>query len=240
MLLSVVHLRNKLHDYDLNFDNVVSTYLKSVELQAELVVYPEAALSGYAVIDSSTVTWLDEELTYIYKLQQYVQTYKTPIAIGAHSYDDVYVSVETYFLITSDGIQTLKTKERHNCIAAPMTPMVNSGTVFEIDSVVFSTLICSESMCVSLLDSALSTSDVLLNPSAFGETQTPENYPLYSSVPDFNQKLIVIPNMSMIGDEYQYGRTTIKRGNRIVFEGSYLHNAVILFDTTTDTAYEKH
>lgn len=240
MLLSIVHLRNKLLDYQHNFNNVLETYLRSVAENVDLVIYPESALSGYAVIDSNSMTWMDKELNLILSLFKHVRNHNVPLVIGGHFYDATYNSVEAYFLITPNKIQILKTKKRHNCFINPTMEIDNNGVLFSINGIIFSTLICSESMCVNMLDSAISKCDILLNPSAYGETKDPENYPLISTLKEFDDKLIIVPNLSMEGDEYQYGRTLIKRGNNILYELSALTNTVIVYNTETGEIYERH
>ena len=239
MLLAIVHLRNKLLDYEYNFNSVVDTYIQAVNSGAELVIFPESALSGYAVIDSNTVDWIDSELLFMARLLKYVKQKNVPIAIGGHFYDNVYSSVEAYFLLTISGMEILKTKERHNCIQNPDFEITNDGKMFSINGTTFSTVICSESMCTKLLDSALDA-DIILNPSAYGEDQNPINYPLISKRKDFDNKIIIVPNLSMIDDEYPYGRTLIKKGNNILFERSALQNIIIMYNTETGDLYERH
>lgn len=242
MRLSICHLRNELYNYDINYSNVEFLYHKSVNENVELVVFPESAFSGYAVIDTKHITdkFFEAEFSCLLKLFHLVKQFKTPVTIGCHFYDKTYNSSEAYFLITCNKIQLLKTKIRHNCIKDRYSSVDHDGVIFELNSKKFSTLICSESMCVNMLNSAVKESNIILNPSAYGECMNPVNYDLLCDANAFDNTLIIIPNLSLINDQFQYGRSMIKIGNTMLFEKHCLQNMAIIFDTETNTVYERY
>jgi predicted amidohydrolase len=248
MKLSMVHLQIEFCNVEYNFNQIKKSYIRSVLSGSELVVFPEFALTGYCVLSSDITievigcnTQSLEEFHIL--LHNLVKQYCVPMVIGSFAYNNHTDSgtVSAYYYIDKDNFQLVKEKKQHKKLSHPYCIDFKYGGViskqFELNNVKFNTLICSETMDSTLVDYVLEENcDILLNPSAFGEIKPYVNYPIGFSLSNqtkFDNLLILTPNQTINTDKYNLGRTTVRKGNDIIFEFFSMHTTLIHVESTT-------
>lgn len=231
MKLALVHLDSRPFDFEHNITEIERSYVASLCNKPDIVLYPELAISGYFMITDKTLL-TEENIRYNEEcLQKLVNTVKlsgVPICIGA-----VKNNQSVYILIDDVGVNVIHTRNAHNGTS-------NVGN-FIIKNTKMSVIICDESMHMRMVDAALeSNPDIILHPSAFGEPLPCVDYPLVCS-PLNNNKLsntlfvtINISSTDIHGDR-SYGRTSIMKGNAVLFSISSNKTQIILYDTVLDT-----
>lgn len=245
MKLTLVHLQVEFSKVEYNFNQIKLSYIKAANNGSELVIFPEFSLTGYCVLSKDitidvigcNTSRLEE---YHYMIYELVKEYKVPMTIGSFAYNDKTDSgtVAAYYLITVDGITLVKEKQQHSKLSHPYSIDYRYGGALSkqisINNLTMNTLICSETMDESLVDSMLEC-DILLNPSAFGELPPYIDYPIICSKQSKLDKLLILtPNQTINTDTYNLGRTIIRRGNTVVFQHSSLHTTLIHLESDTD------
>jgi hypothetical protein len=248
MRITLVHLKTIFEDFEYNFQQITESYVQSVKSNSDIVIFSETSFTGYNVL-TKKYEFVDIEQYYRNRLYDLVKQYKIPVCVGAlhlNSQSDTG-TVSSFFKITSDSMEVIKEKERHTKLSHPYNHTFKyGGTIsrpFEYQGIRFSTLICSETMDENIVDRILEeTPDIVLNPVAFGEMPPYINYPIICSdryKDALDNILILSPNQSINTEEYNLGRTIIRKGNRVLFETSALVTTLIHFNSQTyDTTIE--
>jgi hypothetical protein len=230
MKLSLIHLNSKPFEFEHNIAQIENSYKMALGDSPDAVLFPELAISGFFMItDKKMLTHKNimyNELC-LNKLHELVKLHNIPILIGA-----VIDMKSVYAIINQTGISIAHTRNAHLGTSNVGSIVLNGNKM--------SIIICDESMHTKMVDSSLNTNpDIILHPSAFGEPLPCVDYPLRCSpynTEKLNNALFITINISdtdMHGNR-SYGRTSILKGNAVLFSTSSNKTQIVLYDTLLD------